>query len=390
MASKMTSGISCVWCKRAVGSAHKCTKCDFPCHIICGKPVGEEGYGQEVICNICLNVSSLTLHSVAAVPDAGFDETLTESPGASSNHNSRDNLVDVEESVKGKNDVEESIKGKDDVEESVKGKDDVAESMEGKNDIEKSMEGKAVPIINVSDCDDDDGNSSTNDNWNFGCIEIPEHLYNIFPPNGQYLIEIMKYCAYSDVESVLELKKTEKRKEMFEFVKEMLDVIEDKEKMLGIFLKIPHKLRMLPGLTHSFDRFLVEVEKLKNPSKTGEKSGKCKRKGGAFSSEVPSQKQSKKQPSAVTVDSLTHQMDGWMKKKSYSQSFTISKSGDDFSFYCKVCNHQAIPLSKSDSKVTVSNAQRHYTKGHCEKLVEKNKLVKNSMRIDSMFPSGKK
>ena len=46
---------NCCVCTREVGGAHKCKKCKKAVHVICG--VGdeeEEGYGQKVICNNCL------------------------------------------------------------------------------------------------------------------------------------------------------------------------------------------------------------------------------------------------------------------------------------------------------------------------------------------------
>ena len=43
----------CKVCKNTCGGAHKCIKCNFYVHLICGKPTGDEGYGQSVLCNIC-------------------------------------------------------------------------------------------------------------------------------------------------------------------------------------------------------------------------------------------------------------------------------------------------------------------------------------------------
>ena len=40
-------------CGGLVGSAHKCTLCLKNCHIFCGRQVGEEGFGQKVVCNTC-------------------------------------------------------------------------------------------------------------------------------------------------------------------------------------------------------------------------------------------------------------------------------------------------------------------------------------------------
>ena len=43
----------CKVCEQTVGKAHKCEHCKHFVHIFCGKTIGEEGYGQEVICFVC-------------------------------------------------------------------------------------------------------------------------------------------------------------------------------------------------------------------------------------------------------------------------------------------------------------------------------------------------
>ena len=43
----------CLVCFGEVSGAHKCITCRHPVHIICGRPVGEEGYGQKVKCDKC-------------------------------------------------------------------------------------------------------------------------------------------------------------------------------------------------------------------------------------------------------------------------------------------------------------------------------------------------
>ena len=45
----------CHICMQDVGKAHKCKKCRKSVHIFCGIRVGEEGYGQNVICFDCSN-----------------------------------------------------------------------------------------------------------------------------------------------------------------------------------------------------------------------------------------------------------------------------------------------------------------------------------------------
>ena len=50
---KNNVNIVCKVCKLASDGAHKCIKCKCVVHYICGKGVGEEGFGQSVICKFC-------------------------------------------------------------------------------------------------------------------------------------------------------------------------------------------------------------------------------------------------------------------------------------------------------------------------------------------------
>ena len=43
----------CGVCQNPAGGAHKCSDCGNIVHLICGKPIGDEGYGQSVKCNKC-------------------------------------------------------------------------------------------------------------------------------------------------------------------------------------------------------------------------------------------------------------------------------------------------------------------------------------------------
>ena len=43
----------CVQCDKPVGTVHACPQCKQYIHLICGTPVGEEGFGQSVICSKC-------------------------------------------------------------------------------------------------------------------------------------------------------------------------------------------------------------------------------------------------------------------------------------------------------------------------------------------------
>ncbi len=43
----------CSFCKQKVWGAHKCIQCGKSVHLICGKAVGDERYGQQVTCFKC-------------------------------------------------------------------------------------------------------------------------------------------------------------------------------------------------------------------------------------------------------------------------------------------------------------------------------------------------
>ena len=53
----------CHVCMQEVGTAHKCRNCHNNIHIFCGIKIGEEGYGQEVICSNCSKKKG-RLHSI--------------------------------------------------------------------------------------------------------------------------------------------------------------------------------------------------------------------------------------------------------------------------------------------------------------------------------------
>jgi hypothetical protein len=44
----------CAVCSEEIGIAHTCSTCNKFVHIICGIPEGEEGFGQKVKCNNCV------------------------------------------------------------------------------------------------------------------------------------------------------------------------------------------------------------------------------------------------------------------------------------------------------------------------------------------------
>ena len=76
MADTVAKQSICKVCKQSCGTAHKCISCNDFVHIICGKPQGqEEGYGQSVICSLC--VCSPPTHSHPEEDNSSSDSALT-------------------------------------------------------------------------------------------------------------------------------------------------------------------------------------------------------------------------------------------------------------------------------------------------------------------------
>ncbi len=70
----------------------------------------------------------------------------------------------------------------------------------------------------------------------------------MFPQSGQYLKNIMKSSGYETIESILKLRHQEELNKMFDFIKSVSDIIEDKEEMFGVFKSNPNKVTLIPGL----------------------------------------------------------------------------------------------------------------------------------------------
>ena len=58
----------------------------------------------------------------------------------------------------------------------------------------------------------------------------------------------MKFSGFQTKSAIVKLKQKEELDSMFEFVRSMIDIIEDKTTMFGIFHKNPAKVMVLPGL----------------------------------------------------------------------------------------------------------------------------------------------
>ena len=53
MAGKESEFVDCVVCKKDVGKVHQCNICKHYVHVFCGVGLGEEGFGQRVVCFNC-------------------------------------------------------------------------------------------------------------------------------------------------------------------------------------------------------------------------------------------------------------------------------------------------------------------------------------------------
>lgn len=78
--------------------------------------------------------------------------------------------------------------------------------------------------------------------------EIPNKLWKIILPRGNYLKNIMDFCGYTRRESIVKLKEKDEMDKLCAFVKSMSEVIEDKHAVFGVFSKCPEKVMHLPGL----------------------------------------------------------------------------------------------------------------------------------------------
>ena len=208
----------CCVCGHEAGGAHTCLSCKMIVHVICGKPKGEEGYGQRVICQNCLK----------------------DGEGSSEGGKEEGRWIEDEYGVGLRDDSE-------------------VEKKEEEVGVEKKKENSLV--------------------------EIPAHLWDIFPKRGECLKRIIQFSGFEDVDSVLRLKRPEEVTKMFNFVIEMIDIIPNKEEMFRIFAAKPEKVRITPGLQGPFQKFLAEVEKLKPKEKSviiSESPHSSKRKGNAI------------------------------------------------------------------------------------------------------------
>jgi hypothetical protein len=56
----------CVVCHLESSGAHRCVDCNYFVHVICGKTIGEEGYGSKVRCHSCTEFRNTSTHVAKA------------------------------------------------------------------------------------------------------------------------------------------------------------------------------------------------------------------------------------------------------------------------------------------------------------------------------------
>ena len=204
---------------------------------------------------------------------------------------------------------------------------------------------------------------------------VPDHLWNLFPPNCMYLKEMMIFCGYETKDAVLSLKSEEELRNMFQFAIEMYETLseEDKNKIFGIFSKKPENVRILPGFKSTFDKFLQAL---------GEKPQRNENVSNV--PELPLKRKSTQLNKVVsvkhTLEDVKFQMQKWLLKqekagkfKVKSVSFEVAENAKQkgFMYKCLICNWRTDILEESNGKIYLSNAQRHYRQNQCLKFKKK-------------------
>ena len=72
-------------------------------------------------------------------------------------------------------------------------------------------------------------------------------------------------CFRVHHESIITLKEQTEVDGMISFIKDMSDIIDEKEEIFGIFSQHPQKLMIFPGLNPILSKFIGKVETLKSP-----------------------------------------------------------------------------------------------------------------------------
>ena len=157
-------------------------------------------------------------------------------------------------------------------------------------------------------------------------MPIPSHLLEIIPKSGTYIKSIMEFTGYNDVEAVCRLKDPKELQTMFDFAANVADGVQNRQEVYGIFASNPKRLRILPGIQSSFQRFLNEVEKLKPKS--------------VASIVKPSSR--KRTCINASVEDLENQVMHFLQKKGIERCFRINNNQDNFVYTCLHCHWKSI------------------------------------------------
>ena len=177
----------------------------------------------------------------------------------------------------------------------------------------------------------------------------------------------MIFSGYDNVESIVKLESEDEQKCMFDFVVKMKDAVPDLSSTFGVFQKKPEEIMLLPGLKHTFAKFIENVKKFdKRNRKTNSSIKLGVAKKPFFKAKNSSTAKKLKLP---TIKEIKDQMLSYMKKQGITKQFTITSSENPstFLFQCEFCRWCGNVIVNSDGKILLSNVQRHYKQGQCEK-----------------------
>ena len=199
----------------------------------------------------------------------------------------------------------------------------------------------------------------------------------------------MIFSGYDNVESIVKLESEDEQKCMFDFVVKMKDAVPDPSSTFGVFQKKPEEIMLLPGLKHTFAKFIENVKKFdKRNRKTNLsiKLGVAKKSKPFFKAKNRSTAKKLKLP---TIKEIKDQMLSYMKKQGITKQFTITSSENPstFLFQCEFCRWCGNVIVNSDGKILLSNVQRHYKQGQCEKKLKKKSNTSSTTLITGYFPS---
>lgn len=204
---------------------------------------------------------------------------------------------------------------------------------------------------------------------------IPEAAWSVFPENGKYLKKILvDYGGYSTRKSLLKLENPIEVENLFEFVRDMAEDIDDeneRKELLGVFHKNPKKLKILPGLVDVFQAFIQN-------NKSEQMHGKKSRSHQTVSSnsERPVSTSDGEIDPSVTSSSLIEQLEKWVSckieenylqeklqncsKENFSSTFSLNISKKEC--VCLVCERTLLmpkKISSGKTKLSISNVTRH-------------------------------